>query len=398
MRILHVTPSLCPTFGGPSRGVPELSRALVKAGLSVDVVSTNDGDSAHGVPLNVPLEEQGVRTRYFAKQNSSGSYGLSWGLTRWLWKHIGDYDLIHTHMIFSYPTLATSRLASRMKRPYVVTPHGMVDPWCLGYKGWKKRPYMRLVENRTLSGSAALHALVTEERHYLDALNLASPTFVLPNGVHLEDFYSLPRREVFERQYRKATGKKIVLFMGRIDPKKGLDLLVKAFARIIRGRERQDLCLVVAGPDLIGYQATIERLVEDEKIQEHVIFTGMISGEMKLAALSAADLFVLPSHSEGFSMAVLEALASACPVIITEACNFPEVASAQCGEVIPTDLERLTEALRTMLQNEDRRREMGERGRELVRQRYSWTTIATRMTEVYEDILRRRRQSNAWNS
>lgn len=389
LRILHVTPSLGASYGGPAVVVRDLTRALAKQGLTVDVATTDDdGEGTLDVPLDQPVERDGVQMFHLPRR-SSGSYLFSWALTRWLWRNVAAYDVVHVHSVFSYPSLAASRIAGSKKRPYVLSPHGMVEPWSLNHKGWKKAPYMRLVERQTLSRAAALHALADAERRNIEALRLSAPVFVLPNGVDLDAFATLPERAAFESRYPETAGKKIVLFMGRIDPKKGLDLLVRAFADVTRRDLAGRLHLVIAGPDLVDHKAAIENLIAAEGIGESVTFTGLLEDVEKLRALAAADLYVLPSHSEGFSMATLEALAAGCAVVITEACNFPEVTNAGAGVVIQTAVEPLTEALDGLLRDDARRREMGRRGRELVFSRYGWSSIARGMSEVYADVARR---------
>lgn len=381
-------------YGGPSKVLQELSAALSGEGLSIDVATTNaNGRELLQVPLGVAVAEKGVRTYYFPQQGR-GSFAFSWPLTQWLWRRALDYDLVHVHSIFSYPTLAASRIAERLRRPYVLTPHGMVEPWCLSYKSWKKRSYLKLVERRSLAQAAALHALVAKEEQHLRALKIVNSTFVLPNGVNLTEFSSLPSRDLFLSRYPQLRGKKIILFLGRIDPKKGLDHLVKA----LREAPDEKLALVIAGPDLVDYGDQVRALIAAQNLTEHVTFTGMLLGDLKLAALHAADVFVLPSRSEGFSMAVLEALAAGCPAIITEACNFPEMAAAGAGRVIGTNAGDLTGVLLELLRHDKLRHEMGERGKRLVHRDYSWPIIAARLAHVYDDILTGTRCAAAWRA
>ncbi|MEJ7709654.1 MAG: glycosyltransferase [Pyrinomonadaceae bacterium] len=398
MKILHVIPSMGPAYGGPSKGLQELSTALSAVGVSIDVATTNaDGPDSLRVPLGVAVEEKGVNTYYFPRQGR-GSFVFSWPLTQWLWRHQSGYDLVHVHTIFAYPTLAASRIAQRRRVPYVVTPHGMVEPWCLNYKSWKKQPYMKLIEQQTLSMATALHALVSQEEVNLRALDLVNPTFVLPNGVNLSEFSALPPKQLFAANFPQAHGRKIILFLGRIDPKKGLDHLVNSFAEILQEAPHEKPLLVIAGPDLVGYGDEVKSLIEEKGLTQNVLFTGMLTGEIKLAAFSAADVFVLPSRSEGFSMAVLEALAAGCPVVITEACNFPELAADGAGRVIKTDAGELTRVLLELLQSDDLRREMGEQGKQLMRREYSWPIIAARLGHVYQDILEGTRKAQAWRA
>lgn len=397
MRVLHVVPSLDRAQGGPSKVVPELAAALVKQGLSVDIATTTGGDE-EGIEAEIRVGacERVMPVHGFRRQRS-GSYAFSWQLREWLRRNVADYDVVHVNGAFSYPPLAASRIARRMKKPYVISPHGMLDVWALRHKAWKKAPYMKLVERQTLTNAAALHALAANEKSSFDALRLNAPAFILPNGIDVEEFAALPAREVFEARCPEVRGKKIVLFLGRIDYKKGLDFLIKAYAQVVRAAAQNSSCLVLAGPDLVGYRATIEELIRAEGIGGDVVFAGMLSGEVKLAALDAADVFVLPSRSEGFSVAVLESLAAGCPVIITEACNFPQVTKAGVGKVIPAGVEPLQQALAEMLSDDQRRLAMGARAKKFVKEEYDWATIAARMCGVYEDILRGHRSSDAWN-
>lgn len=397
MRVLHVIPSMGPAYGGPTTMLQELSAALSGQGLAVEIATT-DADGRGRLPYEsgTTSEARGVVTRYFSRQGR-GSFVFSWPLTRWLWRHQSNYDLIHLHAIFAYPTFVASRIAQRLRVPYVVTPHGMVEPWCLTYKGWKKQPYLRLIERQTLARAAALHALVGEEKNNLRALGLPNSTFVLPNGINFDEFADAPDAESFFARYPHLRGRKIVLFLGRIDPKKGLDHLAAAFAELSRDpRFAEDLHLVIAGPDLVDYARQVKAMIEAEGVEGRVTFTGMLTGELKLSALAAAAVFALPSRSEGFSMAVLEALAAGCPVVITEACNFAAVAAERAGLVIKGGAEELRAALGELLGDEQLRGEMGDRGRRMVSREYHWPVLAGQLSGVYSDILAGTKRSDNW--
>jgi glycosyltransferase involved in cell wall biosynthesis len=397
VRVLHVIPSLAPIYGGPSQLLPRLVRKLSQKGLTVDVASTDaNGAESLQVPLGQPVEADGLRAYYFHRHWPSW-YSTSWPLARWLWREGRNYHLFHITAVFSFPTLAAARIASRLGVPYIVSPQGMLEPWALRYKAWKKGPYFAAVERSSLQRAAGLQALTPNEARQLRNLGLRAPTFVAPNGVDLEEFHELPSRDVFTALYPEVWDRAIVLFMGRLDPKKGLDLLVSAFARMLRTRHPKDVCLVVAGPDLIGYRPALERLIEREQLHEHVVFTGILSGERKRAALAAADVFVLPSRSEGLSVAVLEAMAARCPVIVSRACNMPDVEERGAGVVVgDEDVTALANALAALVGDAGLRCAMGERGSTVVRERFSWSSVATQMAEVYEDIVTGRQVSSAW--
>ena len=396
MRVLHVIPALGLAYAGPANAVLGLAKSLVKAGVNVHIAAANGEDKNRvNIPLGVPRENHGVCTYYFP-QPFQTSYAFSWPLTSWLRRNLRKYDLVHINSLFAYPTFVASRIAIRHQCPYVVSPHGMLEPWALQYKAWKKSPYLRFVEGTTLRKAAAIQALTLEEADYFRTLNIGAPTFVLPNGVNSDEFSPILGREAFEDRYPLTRGKSIILFLGRIDPKKGLDLLVAAFGKIAHKGLRGRVCLVIAGPDLVGYQNTIEHLIHKEGLYGDVLFTGGLYGDARLAALSAADIFVLPSRSEGFSVAVLEALACGCPVILTEACNFPRVKEVRAGEIISLDVQELTQSLLRLLSDKALRALMGAQGRELVQNEFSWQAIGNKMSQIYQDIFNRDKTSTAW--
>jgi len=239
-------------------------------------------------------------------------------------QNIHKFDIIHIHEIWHYSNYIAGRAAKGSGKPYVVTVHGALDPWCLNYKSFKKKIYASLIQKHILKEASAIHAITNEEVRQIKNFVNNKNIIMIPNGINPEDFMDLPSRKELEKLYPKLKGKKIILFMGRIHPKKGLDLLAKAFRRI--GRERDDVYLLIAGPDNVDYKEKIEKILKEEGVLDKVIFTGMLKDRKKLVALGGSDIFILPSYSEGFSMAILEAMISKLPVIITHQCNFPEVA------------------------------------------------------------------------
>jgi glycosyltransferase involved in cell wall biosynthesis len=394
MNILHVIPSLGPVYGGPSKIVPELAQVLIKKGENVHIATTNaNGDECLNVPLGVPVSLQGVPTYYFPRHLNE-RFTFSWPLSRWLWKHVPEYDLIHIHSVFSYSTAAASRIAYKYRIPYVVMPHGMLEPWALKYKGWKKKTYFQLLERENLNRASGIHAGTKAEMDNICGLGIKRPMFVVPNGLNLSEFENLPSRAKFEERYPEIRGKEVILFLGRIDPKKGLDILVKALAIL----NRKDVYLVIAGPDLIGYRKTIEAMIHENGLGAQVLFTGMLSGQEKQMAFSSADLFVLPSRSEGFAVAVIEAMASRLPVIISKGCNFPQVEEVKAGRIIPPEVQPLVQAILDLLENPNECKYLGNRGWDLVRNNYGWEEVASRLMEVYKDIKKHEWKSKAWAS
>jgi len=382
MKVLHVVASLSPTWGGPVPVVKGITEAMAKKGLNVTLFAPVVQGGSHGV-----IQLEGVRVRLFRQDLLSEVWrAYSSELTKTLHREIERFDLVHIHEIWHHPHFAAYRAARKAKKPFIITVHGALEPWCLNYKALKKRIYAVLIQRRILNRAAAIHAITQEEVEHIRAFGVDSPIFTIPNGIDSEEFSELPPREELEKHYPELQGKKVVLFLGRIHPKKGLDLLARAFGQV--ARERKDVHLLIVGPDEGGYRGEVERSLVSEGVVEKATFTGMLTGKEKLAALSRADIFVLPSYSEGFSMAILEALACGLPVIITRQCHFPEVAEARAGIVIDPDSAQLAEAMIELLDNPKLREEMGNNGKRLVMERFTWDKIANQMIELYQRVLK----------
>jgi glycosyltransferase involved in cell wall biosynthesis len=257
----------------------------------------------------------------------------------------------------------------------------MAEPWALRHKAWKKRIYTALVEGKNLDRADCLHALSRPEVAHLRALSPRTPVCLVPNGVDLAPFEDMPARPDLEEEYPELEGRFILLFFGRFHAKKGLDLLAEALAAV--RHERPDWHLLLAGTDDGALAPFLERAAA-LGLSGRITYLGHLSGEPARRAWGAADAFILPSYSEGFSMAILEALAARLPVVITTACHFPELADAGAGIVVPPDREGVTGGLRELLERSPgERADLGQRGRALVEERYTWSRQAERIAAVY---------------
>lgn len=385
MKILIVVPFVSSIYGGLPKAVIELAHALGNIGVNVDIVTTNANRSNKlEVPLHTWITEKSYRIKYFPYNNLL-NYQISFSLTKWLFQHITDYDLVHTNAIFSCPILPAYWACHRHQIPYVITPHGMLEPWALSYKSWKKHPYYRLFEKPALQRASAIQMLASSEAENVKALNLKAPIVIVPNGIHRQDFETLPTPELFYQNFPHTHNKKLILFLGRIDPQKGLDLLAVAFSKL--HSQFPETHLIVAGPDNNDFLPTAQNYFLEAGCLEAVTFTGMLTGSLKYAALAAASLYVAPSYSEGFSLSVLEGMASGLPCIITTACNFPEAESAQAAYIININADELADALIRCLKHPQQAKEMGKRARKFIFEQYTWDVIATQMIQVYSAIL-----------
>jgi len=385
MKLLYIVASLSPESGGPTKVVTELTEALVKRGIEISIFAPVEQDDIQKV-----VEPKGVNLRLFP-QGALARWWTSYSpdLARTVRQEASKFALIHIHEIWHHPHFAAYQAAKRTGKPYIVTPHGALEPWCLNYKALKKKIYATLIQRRILKEAAALHALTNEEVKNIRAFGVDNVIAMIPNGINPGEFQSLPPDCELRQLCPSLSGKQVVLFLSRIHPKKGLDLLAKAFGQV--AKERDNVRLVIAGPDNEGYQARVEQMLRANGVRNKTIFTGMLIGQEKLAALSRTDVFVLPSYSEGFSIAILEAMICGLPVIITHPCNFPEVAEAEAGIVIDPDPEQLAEALTMLLDNPQLREEMGANGRRLVSEKFTWDKIAGQMIEIYEEVLKQNR-------
>lgn len=383
MKILMAIPYLATVYGGPSKVVQELAQSLGRKGVSVDLIATNaNGAKKLNVPLGNWIEKDGYRVRYFDCVHQNDAI-LSVFLGSWLAKHAPDYNVVHTNNVFA-PTMSIARwICKKRGVPYITTPHGMLEPWALSYKASKKKLYYKHFEVPTLKAASAIHVLNSLEADNVNALGFKQ-TAVIPNGLHREEFETLPDPDIFYQQFPNIKSKKIILFLGRIDPKKGLDLLAPAFAKA--HQQFLDTHLVLAGPDSIDFLPTARDYFIQAGCIEAVTFTGMLTGDLKRSALAAASVYVAPSYSEGFSMSVLEGMAAGLPCIITKACNFPEAATAQAAHVVDVDADAIFSALHQVLSGSQQAQTMGERARQLVLQNYTWDCAAEKLVQLYQSI------------
>lgn len=390
MKVLHVIPAIGSTYGGPTTAILNLVEALARQGIQTDLIATNvNGEQVLDLPVQTWIEQQGYRLQVFPCWQFQ-DYKVSPSMARWLFRHVADYNLVDTHAIFSLTNLSAYWACQQQQIPYIIHPHGMLDTWALSYKSWKKYPYYQYLERPALNRASAIRALAIPEVNTLKQLKLKPPIVSIPNGIWDKEFTNPPQPQQFFQAFPQTQDKTLILFLGRIDPKKGLDLLATAFAQV--HQQFPDTHLVIAGPDNIGFLPTVQQYFADTCCLEAVTFTGMLTGSLKRSALAAATLYVAPSYSEGFSMSVLEGMASGLPCVITTACNFPEAAAANAAQVVEIDAQAIAQSLLDCLKHPQEAKEMGDRARQFIFQNYTWDRIAANLVQVYTDILKTRQK------
>jgi poly(glycerol-phosphate) alpha-glucosyltransferase len=352
------------------------------------VVGLEDRFSLEDAPRWLPLEPHVVKTM------GPGAFGYSPDLLGAL---DPKADLLYAPTLWKYPSWVALQWAERTGKPMMVAPHGSLDPWALSNAAWKKRVASLLFKNRQLHKASCIRALCQSESEAIRAYGLANPISIIPNGVNLPEG-DLTKTEAGER--------KTLLFLGRIHPKKGLTNALRAFKKALDSRPstlNPSWQFVIAGWDQNGHQRELMQMCQElglksEKLNlesakvgrfdSEVVFYGPAFKEEKEALLRSADAFILPSLSEGLPMSVLEAWAYELPVVMTPECNLPEGFAADAAIQIETDAPSIAHGLNGLFSmNEADLNEMGRRGRELVKQRFSWQTVATQMKEVYDWML-----------
>jgi len=369
-----------------------LAAAQAALGCQVQIVSYRipDAEARINASLSTIPDIAAVKLEFFPSPSGAGRF-LARGARRRLQPMVDQFDIIHLHGVWDTLIHAAGALAAERGKPFALTPHGMLDPWSLAQKRWKKRLALALGYRRMLNHAAFLHFLNADERDLVERLHLTSPTRVLPNGIFLQEFDPLPEKGAFRAAMPEIAGARLVLFLSRLHYKKGLDLLADAFA--IVGREFADAHLVVAGPD-DGVKASLESQIARLGIADRVHLVGPIYAAQKLAALRDCDCFCLPSRQEGFSLAIIEAMACEAPVVITPGCHFPEVSDSRAGIVAELDAPAIAAAIATILRDPDAAAKMGKNGRELVVDRFTWPNIAGQMVDDYRQVVLARKNSN----
>jgi glycosyltransferase involved in cell wall biosynthesis len=260
----------------------------------------------------------------------------------------------------------------------------MLDPWSLSQKKLKKSIALALGYKRMLNKAAFLHYGNLDEVRLTECLHLEPPAKIVPNGIFLEEIDPLPQKGAFRAEFPELAGAKLVVFLSRLHYKKGLDYLADAFA--IVARQFPEAQLAVAGPD-DGARPDFEAQIDRLSIKSRVHLLGPIYGPRKLAFLRDCDCFCLPSRQEGFPVAVLEALACEAPVVITPGCHFPEVRESGSGIITDLNAASIADGIATMLRDPAAARQMGQTGRKLVIDRYTWPQAAAQLISGYREVL-----------
>jgi glycosyltransferase involved in cell wall biosynthesis len=301
---------------------------------------------------------------------------------------VAQISVVHQHALWTGLSRIPSMLGARYGIPTVVSPHGSLEKWALMKSGWKKRIALALYEGSNLHQASCLYACSEQEVTGFRDFGLKNPIAIIPNGIPDDWLDCRGDGQAFCSQYKIPNNKRVLLFLSRITPKKGLPMLIEALSNI---REQlEDWHLVIAGADEFNHQVTIEKLINSNKLDDKVTFVGPIFGQAKRDAFSAAELFVLPTLSENFGIAVIEALGASTPVLTTKGAPWEELVNYNCGWWPDVNTAALTDALLHSLRlTPEELMLMGRRGKELVAAKYTWPASARMTIELYEWLLHR---------
>ncbi len=379
MRILHLIATLAPESGGPAQACIEMASAVAARGHEVSIYTTDWGEPARPLPTGST-----VAIKTFPVQWPRG-WKPSVGLAQALRRDLPSFDVVHLHSLYLFHDWVGGDFAHQHGVPYIVRPHGLLDPYIRRRSRARKCLMEIAFQNRVLRRAAAIHYTSDLERDISARYNQGALTRVVPLGVRLDGFENMPPADDFIRRFPATAGRRIVLFLSRVHEKKGLDLLIPAFAAA--RKSVPDLHLVIAGPD-DGVLERARSLASQHQVKDEVTFTGMLIGADKLAAFSAASMFALPSYSENFGIAIVEAMAAGLPAIVSDQVNIYREIEGGGAIVVPCEVGAVTRAIESLAADPVRLRQMAAEARETARKLYDWRNVAMSLENLYREFAR----------
>ncbi len=387
MKILVCSPGFLPanTFGGPPYTAFNLCRALIRAGAEVRVVTTDrNGPTKLNVETDCWTTFKGVPVWYARTADDPFLYASS--AAKVIAQSTDAVDcVINSGTLWSHSGWLAWRATRRYRKPSLTYVHGLLSPWAFDFKPMRKRILWHLWGKRILRDSSIIVALSESEKQSILRRGVRTRVEVVPNGASTDTGVRILERAALDATFPALAGRRYVLFLGRIHAVKGLDLLLPAIAEL--RRHIPDTVFVLAGPVEPGYAAQFAKLLSENDVDEQLVLAGPVDGEIKETLLEHAEVFVLPSYSEGLPVAALEALAHGCPVVLTRHCNLPEVKTAGAGIEINSDPGELVAALRQILSDGNVRRELASNARKVAREHFDWDAIGKRTLALCNEAL-----------
>lgn len=393
MKILQVTNFFNPSWesGGPARVAYEISKKLVERGHDVTVYTTDGFKWRLNVEKNKPVDVDGIKTYYFRNVSSylarERVFPTPYYVPIVARKKIMNFDVIHIHEGNTLGVVV-HYYAKKYGVPYILQAHGNLAHKMSRERSAVGRIWDAFFEHRTLCDASKVIALTKTEAEQYKKMDVDKDKIeIVPNGINLSEYDSLPKRGEFRRKYSIEDDEKIVLFLGRLNKSKGIDLLVKAFADV--SKELSEVKLVIIGPN-DGFLSALKRQIEDLKISDKILFTGPVSERDKLEAYVDADVFVNPRADEIFGIVFLEACACGTPVVCSSGCGIADAIDGKTGFAVHYDRDQLKDAIFKILSDEGLRRKFEEEGKKLVKEKFSWDGIILDVERTYEQVIKNR--------
>ena len=380
MNIALISGILHPKYGGP----PSVIKAHIEGLTSFantkvfGVCDESDQKELNGIYPNSELFPAVFPKRWFRGK----------GLRKALTEQGGQFDVLHAHMFWDHAVWATWKSGKRNHKPFIVTPHGSIlNVW--RWKPLHKISYKKLLLKKILEDCSFIHALNKREEQGCREFDVKCPIRIIPNGLLKSEYLKKREPHAALEKWPILKGKRVLLFMARLSRLKGLDILPQAWAECLKKTQNKDWVLAIAGPDYRGFGKEVERQVKDLGLSDRVVLTGPVFGELKDSLHSAAEVFVLPSYTEGFSVALLEALAAGLPCLYTTECHFEELAEVGGGWCIEPKFDSLVQALReVVVQSQETHKSIGNKANKLGLEKYTLENVALQLVEMYKDAIR----------
>lgn len=386
MRILVTAAGIAPSTGGGRVGILGMCKGLAQRGHQVTLLTTNaDESEVIDVPLGVPVDLEGVETYFYQAQlRNVFSFPMATALKRM----VPQSDIVLIHSLYQFTSTIAAHYCRKNKVPYVLRPHGTLDPFLVYRRRWLlKWVYIKLFEVRNFRSAVAVqYSSAMEEGMTQRFVGGPIRSLVISEGISLEKFANIPMRGSFRTRYPEMVGKTLILYLGRFDQKKGIELLVASFNDL--ALRRTDVHLLLVGGGDGDYIDKIMGMLRDRGIAHRSTYTGMVSEQEKIEALTDADIFVLPSHGENFGIAVVEAMACGIPVIISDQVGiWHEIAEAEAGIVTRCDSAEIILAMEELISNPFRMQRLGENGKNLVAMQFTQERMAESMEEAFNRLI-----------
>lgn len=380
MKVLHVVPTYYPAFkyGGPIHSTHLVNKKLVEKQVDVTVYTTMDGQP-ESTKEEIETDLDGVKVYYFKSFKNTG-YGISWSFIINLIKNIKNYDVVLLTSVFTFTSFVAPLICLIYRKPFVISSRGTLDPLNIDTKSsFIKKLSLSLYERYYLNKAASIIVLMEDEQKWLIELNVKnSNVVVIPNGMDCI-------QDRFITKKAQNTNNIKLLYLGRLNYKKNIDIIIQVYSEL--KKEFNNLELTIAGPD-DGMEKELKRITKELNLENDVYFSGLVTGKEKIELLSNADIFILPSISEGISMAQLEAMCAQCAVVVGNRGGIhEELSKYNAGIVIEPKMETLSTAVRSLIVDEKLRSEIVENGFNLVKNSYTWKHVIEQYILLYQTII-----------